>query len=48
MTHYYSEKSESPFKTFKIKINVIGKELELISCNRIFSKKELDAGTNIN
>ena len=45
MTHYYSEKSESPFKTFKIKINVIGKELELISCDGIFSKKELDAGT---
>lgn len=45
MTHYYSENKDSKFKPFKIKVNVLGKELDLYSCEGLFSKKELDAGT---
>jgi 16S rRNA G1207 methylase RsmC len=45
--HYYSEKQTSEFHPAKIKVNVMGMDIELYTAGGVFSPKQIDAGTRL-
>jgi 16S rRNA (guanine1207-N2)-methyltransferase len=47
MSHYFSEKQESEFNPYKIKVNACGLSFELYSASGIFSKDQLDVGSRL-
>lgn len=45
--HYYSEKQNTPFKPEKIKVKVLGGEIEFYTSGGVFSPKKLDNGSRL-
>jgi 16S rRNA G1207 methylase RsmC len=47
MSHYFSEKQDSKFIPMKMQVNISGIKFDLFSSSGVFSKGELDKGTEI-